>query len=296
MRVFVTGGSGFVAGHLVPLLEAAGHVVRASGPELEITNQPLLEQALADSEPDTIIHLAAQSSVAASWGDPAECFRTNTLGSLALLRAARARCPQARILLVSSGDTYGSARVSDRPYRESDPLRPESPYARSKVAADLMGALAAQAGQDIVRIRAFTHTGAGQTDRFVASSFARQLAEMEAGLREPVMRVGNLESLRDFLDVHDVVRAYMELMSPDIPIGVYNVASGRGVRIRALLDQLVELSNVDPAVEVDPARVRETDQLVGDASRLEQWTGWQPRIPLRTTLEGLLESWRQQLG
>jgi GDP-4-dehydro-6-deoxy-D-mannose reductase len=296
MRVFVTGASGFVGGHLVPQLEAQGCEVRAVGMELEISDRRQLEQALSDAPPSVIVHLAAQSSVAASWGDPAECFRTNTLGTLALLRAAATRCPDARILLVSSGDTYGSAQPSDHPYRENDPLRPASPYARSKVAADLMGALAAKRGQDVVRIRAFTHTGAGQTDRFVASSFARQLVVMELGSREPVLRVGNLASLRDFLDVEDVVGAYLKLMEPNVPPGAYNVASGRGIRIQSVLDQLVELSKVDPAVEVDPERFRETDQLVGDARKLEDATGWQPRIPLRTTLTNLIADWRTRLA
>lgn len=296
MRVFITGGSGFVAGHMLPYLERQGIEVRASGPELEITDQGQLESSFSAAAPDTILHLAAQSSVAASWDDPAESFRTNTLGTLAVLRAAAASCPSARILLVSSGDTYGSAQPSARPYRESDPLRPASPYARSKVAADLMAGLAGRAGLAVVRIRAFSHMGAGQTDRFVASSFARQLAEMEAGLREPVLRVGNLDSLRDFLDVEDVVRAYWELMSPKVPTGVYNVASGRGVRIQNLLDQLVELSRVDPRIEVDPERFRQTDQLVGDAGKLSDATGWQPQVPLGTTLSRLLESWRGRLG
>lgn len=296
MRVFITGGSGFVGGHLRSSLEAEGIEVHSSGPELEITDRGLLERAFQAAAPDAIFHLAAQSSVAASWGDPAECFRTNTLGTLAVLRAARTSCPAARILVVSSGDTYGSAQPSDRPYRECDPLRPTSPYARSKVAADLMARRAGDAGLAVVRIRAFTHVGAGQTDRFVASSFARQLAEMEAGRREPVMRVGNLESLRDFLDVGDVVRAYRDMLSPSLPTGVYNVASGRGIRVQALLDQLIQLSRVDPVIEIDPERFRPTDQLVGDAGKLSAATGWQPQIPLAATLSRLLESWRERLA
>ncbi len=295
MRVFVTGGTGFVGGHLVPLLEAQGCEVRSVGPELEITDRAQLQRAFAQSAPDAVIHLAAQSSVAASMVDPAECFRTNTLGTLALLRAAAASCPDARILLVSSGDIYGNAQPSAPPYRESDALHPASPYARSKLAADLMGAQAAEAGQDVVRSRAFPHTGAGQSDRFVASSFALQLARMEAGLCEPEMAVGNLDSVRDFLDVEDVVRAYALLISPDIPKDVYNIASGRGVRIQAVLDQLVELCGVTPTVAIDPARFRDSDQLVGNADKLEKATGWQPQIPLRTTLSKLLEFWRARV-
>jgi GDP-4-dehydro-6-deoxy-D-mannose reductase len=144
-------------------------------------------------------------------------------------------------------------------------------------------------------VRAFTHIGAGQTDRFVASSFARQVAEIAGGVREPRLSVGNLDSVRDFLDVRDVVDAYCRLVEPGVPADVYNVASGHGVAIRELLDELLDLAGVSAEVEVDPERFRPSDFSVGDASRLRAATGWTPRFPLRETLGGLLDWWRGQI-
>ena len=147
-------------------------------------------------------------------------------------------------------------------------------------------------------MRAFNHTGAGQTDRFVASSFARQIAEIEAGLQAPRMRVGNLQSIRDFLDVDDVIRAYIALLQPSVPADIYNVASGRGLSIEALLGMLLDASTARERIqiEVDPERVRPTDCLFGDATRLQKATGWVPETKIEDTLQGLLEAWRQVLA
>ncbi len=292
MRVFVTGASGFVGGHLLPRLEGAGMTVTATDREVDVTDSKSLGAAIRGARPDAVVHLAAQSSVQASYEDPEGAFRINYLGSLTLLRVIAADAPEARVLLIGSSDAYGSAGSGDRPIRESDPLCPVSPYARSKAAAELLGALAAERGLDVIRVRAFTHIGAGQTDRFVASSFARQVAEIVEGTREPRLAVGNLESVRDFLDVRDVVDAYCRLLSPSVPRGVYNVASGRGVSVGEILDTLIELAGITPRIEVDPARFRPTDRRIGDASRLRKATGWAPATPLRDTLSGMLEFWR----
>jgi GDP-4-dehydro-6-deoxy-D-mannose reductase len=145
----------------------------------------------------------------------------------------------------------------------------------------------------VVRVRPFNHTGAGRPDRFVESSFARQIAEIEAGLRPPEMAVGNLDAVRDFLDVEDVIGAYVRLLEPGVPAGVYNVASGTGTRIRDLLDLLLAQSEVRPEVETDEARWRPADTSVGSAERLAKATGWAPEIPLQETLKNLLDGWRQ---
>jgi GDP-4-dehydro-6-deoxy-D-mannose reductase len=294
MRVFVTGAKGFVGGHLLPRLNDAGMQVTATDREVDVTDAASIAGALRRARPDAIIHLAAQSSVAASWKDPLEAFRINYLGSLTLLAALRAEAPRARLLLIGSADAYGGASRTEQPIRETDPLLPNSPYARSKAAAEQLGALAAAKGLDVVRVRAFTHIGDGQSDRFVASSFARQVARIAAGTRVPKLTVGNLDSVRDFLDVRDVVDAYALLLDPAVPADVYNVASGRGVPIREVLDHLLELAGLagKVEVEVDPDRYRETDYLIGDATRLRAATDWAPAIPLRETLTGLLEWWR----
>lgn len=267
--------------------------VTATDREVDVTSPAAVRDALRRLQPEGIVHLAAQSSVAASWRDPLGAFRLNYLGSLHMLAAMEAEVPGARLLLIGSSDAYGSdTDRTGRPLCEDDPLRPESPYARSKAAAELLGALAAERGVDVVRVRAFTHVGPGQTDRFVVSSFARQVAEIAAGQRPPRLSVGNLESVRDFLDVRDVVDAYGRLLDPKVPADTYNVASGQGVSIRAVLDELLDLAGVEAEVEVDPERFRPTDFRIGDASRLRAATGWAPRVPLRETLAGVLDWWR----
>jgi GDP-4-dehydro-6-deoxy-D-mannose reductase len=298
MRVFVTGAKGFVGGHLLPRLHEAGMEVTATDREVDVTDSTSIRGAIRRAAPDALIHLAAQSSVAASWKEPLEAFRINYLGSLTLLAAVRAEAPDARVLLIGSADAYGGAGRSERPIRESAPLAPRSPYARSKAAAEQVGALAAARGLDVVRVRAFTHIGSGQADHFVASSFARQVSEIAAGAREPTLSVGNLDSVRDFLDVRDVVDAYARLLDRKVPADIYNVAGGRGVPIRTVLYELLALAGLDDAVsvEIDPDRYRETDYLIGDASRLRAATGWSPRIELRDTLRGLLGWWNERVG
>jgi GDP-4-dehydro-6-deoxy-D-mannose reductase len=175
-------------------------------------------------------------------------------------------------------------------------MRPRSPYARSKAAADLLALGYLERGLDVLRLRPFNHTGAGQSDVFVASSFARQLAEIERGKRADTLEVGNLDSVRDFLDVSDVIEAYARLCEPGAPADAYNVASGRGVSVGALLECLSALAGLAPKIRVDPARFRPTDQSVGDASRLRAAIGWEPKVPLESTLESLLAHWRAELS
>ncbi|MFP6564264.1 MAG: GDP-mannose 4,6-dehydratase [Myxococcota bacterium] len=296
MRALVTGAGGFVGKRLVPLLEARGDEVFAHDLDVDISDAAAIDAAVANARPEAVIHLAAVTSIAGSWKDPDRTFRVNFLGTRNLLRALERRAPKARLLLISSGSIYGSALPGASPRNESAPLRPSSPYDDTKAAAEYLAAAAAEKGLDVVRVRAFNHTGAGQSDVFVASSFAKQLAEMEAGSREPRMAVGNLASVRDFLDVADVLRAYLALLDPAVPADVYNVARGEGTKIQQILDGLIALSSADPQVEIDPERVRPTDSLVGDASKLRSRTGWQPEIPLEATLGALLDSWRETLS
>jgi len=296
VRVFVTGASGFVGRHLVPHLRARGHEIVATDLELDASDAAAVAEFVARTGPDAIVHLAGVSSVAAARQDPALAFRVNYLGAHALLEATARHAPRARVLLVGTGDAYGSAAPGALPFSEAAPLRPGSHYSRTKAAADLLGASYCERGLDVLRVRPFNHTGAGQSDAFVASSFARQLVEIERGTRGDTIEVGNLDSVRDFLDVSDVVEAYALLCEPRAPAGAYNVASGRGVSAGALLQCLCALARLSPRIRVDAARFRPTDQSIGDASRLRAATGWAPKLPLETTLERLLAHWRAELS
>ncbi len=295
MRVFLTGASGFVGQRFLPRLQAAGHVTLAAGDELDIRDIEQLDRVVTRACPDAVVHLAALSSVAASWRDAADCFRVNYLGTRNLLDVVQRRAPRARVLLVGSADEYETSTAKAAPYPEATGLRPRSPYARTKAAGELLGALACERGLDVMRARSFNHTGAGQSDTFVASSFARQIAEISVGLREPRVAVGNLESVRDFLDVEDVIGAYIRLLDPKIEADVFNIASGVPVSIGALLETLIELAGVDPEVTTNPDYFRPTDHLVGDSTRLREATGWRPTTPLRETLASLLEGWRREV-
>jgi GDP-4-dehydro-6-deoxy-D-mannose reductase len=296
VRVLVTGASGFVGRHLVPHLRARGHEVVATDRELDASDAAAVAGFVARTGPDAIVNLAGVSSVAAARQDPALAFRVNFLGAHALLEATARHAPRARLLLVGTGDAYGSAPPGAPPFSEAAPLRPGSPYSRTKAAADLLAAGYLERGLDVMRVRPFNHTGAGQSDAFVASSFARQLVEIERGMRSGMLEVGNLDSVRDFLDVSDVVEAYALLCEPAVPAAAYNVASGRGVSAGALLGSLCALAGLSPRIRVDPARFRPTDQSVGDASRLRAATGWAPRLPLEATLERVLAHWRAELS
>ena len=296
MHALVTGALGFVGLNLVPALESAGFRVSGVDRELEIADPAAVDGLVQRLRPDVIVHLAAQSSVAVSGAAPVETFRTNFLGTRSVLEAANRLDAPVRVLVVGSADEYASASPGDPPFRESSPLRPRSPYARSKAAADLLAAGYARRGLDVVRVRAFNHTGPGQTDVFVLPAFARQVAEISCGLREPEMRVGNLDSIRDFLDVSDVVAAYLKLLDPSTPSGVYNVASGTGTPLRQHLDVLFDLAGVSPVVEIDPKLHRPTDLSVGDSGKLRDATGWAPRVPFDDTLRRMLESWRERVS
>jgi GDP-4-dehydro-6-deoxy-D-mannose reductase len=296
MRVMVTGASGFVGRRLLPRLAAAGHTALGIDREVDVADACGLTAAVSRIRPDAVIHLAALSSVAQSLAAPEDCYRVNFLGTRSLLEAVAAEAPAARILLIGSADTYTATSPRAQPLDESTPLRPRSPYARTKAAAEMLGRLAARSGLDVVCVRAFNHTGAGQSDQFVVSSFARQVAAIRSGRAAPLLRVGNLDSVRDFLHVDDVVDAYLALLDPRVPADVYHVAGSTGIAIRSVLESLLGIAGVEARVEVDPARFRETDWLVGDASRLRRATRWRPRIPLEDLLREVYEDWLARDG
>jgi GDP-4-dehydro-6-deoxy-D-mannose reductase len=313
VRVLVTGAAGFVGTHLraflrgeaaevfgmdlpgIPLSSEAGGTAIAAD-----MNDPEAARRVIDQvAPERIVHLAGQPSVHRSWAEPGETLRTNVLGIVNLLDAARQRGLRPAVLVVGSAEEYGLVDPSQMPLAETTPLRPNSPYAVSKVAQAALARLYGPAGgMKIVLARTFPHTGPGRGGIFAESSFARQIAEIEAGLRPPVLEVGNLEAVRDFTDVRDVVRAYWALLDCGAPGDAYNVCRGRGWSIREMLAMLLARSREEVAVRVDPGRLRPSDipVLVGDPSKLRAATGWEARIPLERTLTDLLDDWRGRIG
>lgn len=240
-----------------------------------------------------VFHLAAITFVPVSSAHPAETMAVNALGTVNLLHAMLKHHPGARFVFVGSAAVYGNPQRL--PVTEDHPLAPREPYAISKAAADAHCEYAARVLQaDVVRMRPFNHSGAGQSDRFVLSSFARQIVAIERGAMPPVLRVGNLDASRDFLHVHDVVRAYELAALRGAAGGVYNVCSGRGTVIRDALAALLRRAQVSIAVETDPERLRPSDipEVWGSHERLNAATGWRPEMPFETVLDDLLAYWR----
>jgi GDP-4-dehydro-6-deoxy-D-mannose reductase len=309
MKVLVTGAAGFVGGHLVPALHAAGHRVSGLGDtpppaglaldawhSADLADREALEAAVAATAPDAVVHLAGQSSVSRSFEDPEATFRANVLGTWHLLEATRVAAPRARVLVVGSGEVYGSIPPGTRA-GEDAPLAPLSPYALSKAAADALAEVHARAhGLEVVRTRSFGHAGPGQTTRFVLPAFASQIAAIERGVADPVLRVGNLEVTRDLSDVRDIVRAYRLLIERGRAGAAYNVCRGEGVRLIDVVGRLVSMARVPVRVEVDPARFRPADlpHLVGDPAAIARDTGWRAEIPIERTLSDVLEEWRRR--
>jgi GDP-4-dehydro-6-deoxy-D-mannose reductase len=280
----VTGAHGFVGAHL---LRELGD--EAATLEADVTDAAALVGELRAAQPRAVVHLAAQSSVAASWEDQREVWLVNAFGTANLLAAVAAETPGARVLVVSSGDVYGRADVLPTP--EDAPALPLSPYAASKAGGELAATQARLArGVDVVVVRPFSHIGPGQSEAFAVGSWTRQIAELEA-TGGGVLRVGDLEVRRDLTDVRDVCRAYRLLLDPSVPDATYNVATGVAVPLAEVVDTLVGLATVTIAVERDPERVRPADIPVqqGDAGRLRAATGWEPELPLERTLADALD-------
>lgn len=295
----VTGAGGFVGSWLVPELEAAGHrVIAATRAHADLRDRDAVQLLIRDAKPRFLVHLAGIAQPACAARDPLEALRANTLAVAHLLDALVAHAPHCRLLFVSSGEVYG-LRAADAPAPdESAPLAPPTVYSATKVAAERMCELAQeQHGLDVVRVRPFNHSGPGRPDTYVESSFAKQLVAIERGEQEPVVRVGNLGSIRDFSDVRDVVRAYVRLLERGESGQVYNVCSGVPRSIRSLLDALVARARIQPRIKVDPERYRpdtpERQAIYGNPGRIRA-LGWEPRIPFEQMLDDLLGDWRSR--
>jgi GDP-4-dehydro-6-deoxy-D-mannose reductase len=318
MRILITGITGFVGSHLAEYALARGAEVfgsvrwrsktehidalrdRVTLIESDLRDLLSVRTVLEQARPDFIIHLAAQSFVHASWQTPTETFNTNVVSQMNLFEVMRQLDSAARFLVIGSSEEYGLVEPHELPIRETNPLRPLSPYAVSKVAQDLMGWQYFKSyGMHIVRARAFNHTGPRRGETFATSNFAKQIAEMEAGLREPVVHVGDLKPTRDFSDVRDIVRGYWLLLERGTPGEVYNLCSGIDWSIERVLNFLIEKSTLSRIeIRQDPARLRPSDVPVlrGSREKVEQALGWRTTIPLEQTLTDLLEYWRRRIG
>lgn len=296
MRVLVTGAGGFVGSHLVDHLATCGDDVttlewRVDG--IDITEPGDLTQAIVKAAPEAVYHLAGASDVGGSWAEPRSTFLSNALGTFNVVQACREAGVQ-RVLAVTSADVYGHVTEAELPLGEDQPLRPVTPYAASKVAAD---AVAHQAwlgyGLPVIRVRAFNHLGPGQSDKFLAPSLAARIARNEADGASEVP-IGNTTPRRDITDVRDVVRAYRLLIESGEPGSVYNVCRGEAVSVQDLADRLLAMAHHPMKLITDPALERpvEVPVLVGDNTRLTGATGWAPTVPLEDTLADVLADQR----
>lgn len=288
MRTLVTGADGFVGRHAIERLQAAD--VEAIAFVGDVRDADACRAQVRDARPDSILHLAAIASVADAWRNPEAVSDVNVGGTRNLLAAVAAVAPDARFVLVSSGEVYGAVPESDQPIDEERPPAPASPYASSKLEAE---AVIRDAGLDAVIARPFPHIGPGQDTRFAIASFASQIAEIERGA-EPLLSVGNLDARRDLSDVRDVVGAYLALLETHGTTGPYNVCSGRALRIGDVLASLLHLADREIEVRPDPARLRPADVplLLGSPARIERDLGWHVERLLDQTLLDILTSFR----
>lgn len=316
MHILITGINGFVGGHLAEYLLAT-QTIQVTGisrartlslPSLrehvmvyqaDLCNAEQTRIVIHTAAPDVIVHLAGQTFVPESFRDPAGTLQTNILATLHIIQAMLTLGKPCRLLITGSNEEYGMITPADLPLTEATPLRPASPYGVSKAAQTLLGLQYHRShALDVVIVRPFNHIGPRQTDRFVTGAFAHQIARIERGLQEPVLKVGNLEGQRDFTDVRDMVAAYA-LAITHAPTGaIYNLGSGQPRSIRSLLDLLAAASTARFAIEPDPERMRPVNIPVVfcDATAFRMLTGWQPQIPIEQTMRDILEDWRGRVA
>jgi len=312
----ITGVTGFVGSHMAELLLSEGFEVhglcrwRSRKENIEglkkevhliegdLLDAHSLQKVMMDVRPTHVFHLAAQSYVPASWTSPAVTLEINIVGPCNLFEAVRAAKISPLIQIACSSEEYGLVKPDEVPIKETNPLRPLSPYGVSKVAMDFLGYQYFRSyDMKIVRTRGFNHTGPRRGDVFAESSFAKQIVEIEKKQKEPIIQVGNLEAERDYTDVRDMVRGYLMAVEKGVPGEVYNICTGKAVKISKVLEILLSLSKVKVKVEQDPARMRPSDVpiLLGDNSKFVKQTGWKPQIPFEKTMADLLNYWRKKI-
>jgi len=317
VKVLITGITGFVGSHLADYLLSLGSIEiygierwRSRTENIEhirdkiklvgcdIRDSISVTETIGKIKPDKIFHLAAQSFVPSSWQAPQESLTTNIIGELNVFEAVRAVNINPVIQIAGSSEEYGLVLPDELPIKETNPLRPLSPYAVSKVGQDFLGYQYYKSyNMNIIRTRAFNHTGPRRGEVFASSNFAKQIVEIEKNKREPVIFVGNLDARRDFSDVRDVVRAYWLATEKCLPGEVYNISSGKALSIKEMLDLLLKISKVKVEIKQDSARTRLSDVnvLLGDNTKFCKQTGWKPEIPFEQTLKDLLEYWRGKI-
>lgn len=307
----VIGAAGFVGSYLIEEMYSCGidsyatklpherlEHERAKVYDLDILSKEAIVTLLLEIRPDYIFHLAAQSSVGLSWKNPGLTVDVNIKGSINVMDAVRELYYKPRVLLIGSGEEYGHIRPGETPIREDNLLRPGNIYAATKACQNMIGSIYAQAyDMQMMMVRSFNHIGPGQAPMFVVSDFCKQVAEIEKGLREPVMYVGNLAAKRDFTDVRDVVKAYVGLIQQGVPGETYNMGSGHAVEIRKILDMIISLSEKEIRVEIDPNKIRPVDVPIieADITKIHELTGWKPQIELNQTIGDTLDYWRMHI-
>lgn len=311
-KALIIGAGGFVGAYLIEHLHSLGtyelYATKMGGEQLpyeyvqvdmlDILEREAIDELLGRVRPDVIFHLAALSSVALSWKKPQLTIDINIKGTVNLLDSVRNSGLSPRVLLVGSGEEYGHVREKDVPIKEETYLRPGNIYAATKACQNMFGSIYADAYDlDIVMVRAFNHIGPGQSDLFVVSDFCKQVAEIEKGIKEPVIKVGNLASRRDFTDVRDVVRAYALLASSGQKGELYNVGSGDARSIQEILDMILDRATREISVVIDETRFRPVDVPIieADIGKLGSATGWKPQIDIEQTVQETLEYWRAHL-
>ncbi|WP_372660613.1 GDP-mannose 4,6-dehydratase [Cohnella sp.] len=317
MKALITGVTGFAGSHLGEYLLSRGDMevygsyrlrsrmdhIKHLLPhirlvECELKDPHSVNEMIREIRPDYIFHLAAQSFVPTSWNSPTDTMTNNTVGQINILEAARKFDIDCKIQIACSSEEYGMVYPEETPIKETNPLRPLSPYAVSKVAQDYLGYQYYHSyGLKVIRTRTFNHTGPRRGESFVTSNFAKQIAEIELGTKPSIIYVGNLQAKRDFTDVRDVVKAYWAALEKGDPGEVYNISSGEACTIHQMLQTLLSFSNVKIELKVDPERLRPSDVeiLLGDCTKFRDKTGWKPEIAFEQTLEDLLNYWREQL-
>jgi GDP-4-dehydro-6-deoxy-D-mannose reductase len=313
-RILITGANGFVGPYLVRALRAAFPAaleIVATGRRLfagdgvdesmalDVTDRNAASRVVAQVQPTHIIHLAAIAALSDALASPDSAWTVHVTGALNMAHATLSEAPACWFMHVGSGLVYGESALSGVPLDEATLLAPIDPYAVTKAAADLAVGALTRDGLKCLRMRPFNHSGPGQSEAFVLPALARQIARIEAGRDEPILRVGNLESERDFLDVRDVASAYASGVAQSealTPGAIYNVASGCGIRIRSILEKLIELSRVEIKLETDPSRLRPSDLpgIIGDASRARRDLQWESVYDFSTTIENVLNYWRDE--
>lgn len=309
MKSLIIGGAGFVGAYLIRHLrdDLKQEVYVTKMPQESITEENVrvydlnilekesIVELLKEIQPDYIFHLAAQSSVSVSWKNPGLTVDVNVKGAVNLLEAIREAAAKSRVLLIGSGEEYGHVRKGEIPITEENTPRPGNIYAATKACQNMLGCIYAEAyDMDVMMVRAFNHIGPNQAPLFVVADFCKQVAEIEAGKREPVIKVGNLSAKRDFTDVRDVVRAYGLLVQKGVRGETYNIGSGHAIAIEDILQMILRNSSKEIEIKVDEAKLRPVDVPIieADISKVQRCTEWQPEIDIEKTIRETLDYWR----